>query len=309
MKFLTANNQRVQNYIMHSNDKPSTKKTKNRMTQLAEILENTGTFFSELFPVAQARVIDEIIYLSSGCGIAKIGSDRLAERSDVSVRTVTNAVKALKLTNQFIVARIANGRAGKYIFVDKMHSNFGQIMNEVFSLNAELFAELQNMGSTGAVSTNSQKLSSNHYNYLKHALNNYISYQTLQNVIDKEKPKTIIEQRKYLNVYSTNTYQKDLFEFIVSMPYADIFIQQASIIALRIGSDADRSRFTIAKRIINSMALDYSQGTQFDNVVASFSAGLKKAIIRHDNKSISLIETETPEKPIPIFYNWLEEKY
>lgn len=308
MKFLTANNQRVQNYIMHSNHKPSTKKTKDRMALLSVTLESNGRFFSEVFPAAQARVVDEIIFLTSGCGIAKIGSDRLADRSDVSVRTVTSAVRTLKDMNQFIVARIASGRAGKYIFVDKCHTNFEQIMKDVFSINAELFAELKNSQNTDTIGSNGKKLSPNHYIYLKHALTNYISYQLIQNEIDKDKPKTIAEQRDYINTYGTNPFQELFFEFIVSMPYADVFIQHASVIALRLGSDADSKRFAIAKDVINNMAIQHSEGARFDKLVASFSAGYKQAIVRSDKKALIIREVKSSNRIVPTFYNWLEEK-
>lgn len=62
-----------------------------------------------------------------------------------------SAVKALKQTGEFIVARLikTQGGAGKYIFIDKKHADFKEIMSEVFSLsdyqiaelNAEQFAE------------------------------------------------------------------------------------------------------------------------------------------------------------------------
>ncbi|MGE7625102.1 hypothetical protein ACQKMD_19360 [Viridibacillus sp. NPDC096237] len=77
-------------------------------------------------------MLDEIIYMTSGCGVWKMGSDTLARRAKVSQSTVFNAVRALKQTDLFVVGRLADDNAGKYIFVNKLHPNFEDIMKEVF---------------------------------------------------------------------------------------------------------------------------------------------------------------------------------
>ena len=133
---LTASNERVQAYLL-GNTPPTTTAKEKRLEKFQKLLETIGTFLSELFPNKQNHVLDEILYLTSGCGICKIGADRLAERAGVSERTASTAVYKLKQTNQFIVARINSGRAGKYIFVDKLHPNFKEIMDFVFNVDME----------------------------------------------------------------------------------------------------------------------------------------------------------------------------
>src|SRR5690606_41920316 len=87
-----------------------------------------------------------------------------------------SAVASIKETDQLVVARLADDKAGKYIFVYKEHPNFHQILKEVFFLDslpksdvvappsAPLVAPLQNAEPVGAVSVEGQKRSSNHIN-------------------------------------------------------------------------------------------------------------------------------------------------
>lgn len=144
MKILTASNQRVQFYLNYTTEKPSTSATRKRLEVLKTILEERNIMLDEMFTHKQLAVVDRIIYLTSGAGIAKVGAEKLAEKCEVSKRTVTSAVRALKETGEFIVGRLikTKGGVGKYIFVDKKHPNFREIMREVFSFSDYKFAQL-----------------------------------------------------------------------------------------------------------------------------------------------------------------------
>lgn len=129
---LTAYNEKVQEYILPPNKKAKAA----RLESLIDAIKSAGHVFEGLFSASKKRVLDEIIYLSSGGGVCKIAGDKLAERCDVSIRTVRAAVSAIKKVGAFDVGRIANERAGKYIFVDKSHEDYTWLMHDIFNVNA-----------------------------------------------------------------------------------------------------------------------------------------------------------------------------
>ena len=140
MTVLTATNERVQSYLNGQGIKPNTQAKKARMEMLKDLVASFGQFISELFPNKQAKVLDELVYLTAATGIAKISAENLAKRANVSQRTVSTVVSKLKKTGDYIVARLNAGQAGKYIFVDKKHTNFENIMQFVFGKDATQFA-------------------------------------------------------------------------------------------------------------------------------------------------------------------------
>ncbi|MBD8016801.1 cytosolic protein, partial [Planococcus sp. Sa1BUA13] len=174
MTLLTAYNQDVQRYFQGSYCNKIRKET--ILSTIEEKVFKMGKSFGQLFPNKRKQVLDEIIYLLSGRGICKIGADKLAEKVNCSVRTVKSAVASIKETDQLVVARLADDKAGKYIFVYKEHPNFHQILKEVFFLDslpvsdavappfAPLVAPLQNAEPVEAVGVEGQKTSSNHIN-------------------------------------------------------------------------------------------------------------------------------------------------
>lgn len=145
MKTLTATNQRVQFYLTYTTARPTTEIKRKRLNALKQSLEERNVMLDELFPRKQRDVLDHILYITSASGISKVGTDKLAERCDVSEGTVWNAVSRIKtLTDDFVVGRLekSTGGLGKYIFVDKKHPNFREIMREVFSISDYKFKQL-----------------------------------------------------------------------------------------------------------------------------------------------------------------------
>jgi hypothetical protein len=133
MKVLTAYNDDVQAYFQGAKLNKINKET--IIEGIKETVRKAGKSFSRMFPCKQKLVLDEIIFLLSDKGICKIGADKLAEKTGSSVRTVKSAVKSLKETGEVLVCRLADGHAGKYVFVLKSHPNFKEIMREVFFIH------------------------------------------------------------------------------------------------------------------------------------------------------------------------------
>lgn len=125
---LTAYNSQVQKWTAQP---IKSKKTIRFETFKAKFI---GTF-EAVFTKAKEKVLDHIIYLASANGICTILGKTLAEKAGVNIRTVRNAVKALKESEQFVVAQTANGRAGAYIFIDKEHENYPLIMKDLFDVD------------------------------------------------------------------------------------------------------------------------------------------------------------------------------
>lgn len=314
MGTLTATNQRVQFYLNFTTDKPNTEAKCKRLKALKASLEECNIMLDEAFSLKQLAVVDRIIYLTSGAGIAKVGADKLAEKCNVSKRTVTNAVKALKETGEYIVARLikTKGGAGKYIFVDKKHKNFREIMREVFllsdykfaQLNAKQFAEQKNSKTLEAVSLEDEKISSNYNNFFTKQ-EKEIFKSNSANAIKEAIEEESIPSREYVEEYASNPLQIAFYDILNKIGYPKPIDEVKHILALRIGSDCDMKRFVKAKNIVLSMAIRISEGYGFDNVTAAFTAALKKS--ESYNTVQALAKPTYLKRPVQ-FYNWLKER-
>lgn len=317
MKTLTATNQRVQFYLTYTTERPTTAAKRSRLNALRASLEERNVMLDELFPRKQLAVLDRILYITSGVGIAKVGADNLALKCDVSIRTVTNAVRALKQTGEFIIARLikSQGGAGKYIIVDKKHANFREIMREVFclsdykfaQLNAEQIAEQKTEETVEAVSVEHENESSNYiisYNS-KQVKDKYISCDA--NAIKETIEENSTPGREYVVEYASNPRQIDFYDVLDSMPYQKSIKSVQHVLALRIGSDCDTKRFNKAKDIVHSIAMQIAEGYIFENIVAVFSAALEKAV-QYDVVAPIPVDKRPVEAPKVPFYDWLRER-
>lgn len=322
MKTLTATNKRVQTYLTFTTDKPTTSLKQKRLDQLEESLLQRNIMLDELFPNKQLGVIDHLLYITAASGISKVGAERIAEKCNCSVRTVYSAIKGLKTTNEFIVGRLikTKGGAGKYIIVDKKHPNFKEIMKEVFflsdakitELNAEQFAEQKNLEGVGAVSVKGQKKSSNidnSFKDFKQAINNNDLYieNEIKKAVQEEIEKNATNNREYVVEYASNTYQIAFYDFLDSMPMPKSIEAVKSVLALRVGSNATRKTFTRAVNLIKEMSLRIYDGYQYENVVAAFTGGLKKAVTYNVPQVVKADPKPSDSRKVT-FYNWLEER-
>ena len=309
MAVLTAYNVDVQKYVAEPNKKYKTMRLE---TILNNVYESAAVSVSKLFTPAIKRVIDEIVYQSSGAGICKIGADTLAERCGFSENLVYKAVSALKKTGEYTVARLADGHAGKYIFVDNAHENFELIMRDVFYLSMNEIETTNNSQEKGhrqghrqglengeeptAPSDSEEKnapiYSSSFISSLKQVNNNYNNAHAYEaiNELENEELTAIKDEietgsnanntREYVEQYATNDFQVKFYDRI--MLFAGIYpsqvIDNAALLSLRLGSNCSKERYTRAKELIHSIAMQIVEGTEyFENVVATFTGALNKA--------------------------------
>ena len=324
MTVLTATNQKVQLYLTYSAEKPSTQLKKYRMDLLEQSLEQKGLDVSELFPNKQKVVLDYILYITAATGISKVGADRIAERCNVSVRTVKTVVKTLKSLDEFLVARLLNstGGIGKYIFVDKKHTNFKAIMSEVFSLSdveiALQFAQLNQAENVDISSLKDSKTSSNYIKNKTRKINLYnmslSDINSLKNSIDQEETLLLEKQKERLLEYATNDYQIALFDFLSSLPHlANEISNNLYKLALLIGHEATARHFSIAKDILidfNMRLLERSLIVS-TSIRALFEQKYHEQLKKPIKASYDLTESFKSQKAIlsnSKFYNWLEER-
>lgn len=229
-KVYTVYNKEVQRYIRDYAVKPSTAMVSERLALLeASVYEQCG-IFAKLFPGKRSKVLNEIVFATSGCGVWKIGAATLARKAGCSDRTVYAAVSALKKTGEFIVARLADGHAGHYVFVDKrsehfediMHEVFGLPVNEIAGLVAGLVAGLENAETVDTTTVEDQKQESNYINSFKNKLLNVldidIKLSTTQNArvsYMTDLQKSLYEAIKPL---ATNQQLDDVQKAILAMP-------------------------------------------------------------------------------------------
>ncbi|MED2750141.1 cytosolic protein [Bacillus thuringiensis] len=324
MKKLTAYNTDIQKYMQQN--RLSTQKKNEIIGAMRKRIDDTNQSFESLFPSQSKRkgVMDHIIYMLSGNGICKISAETLASKADCSVRTVTDAVRALKQTGEILVAGLADGK-NKYVFVLKMHPNFTTIMNEVFfintdqitELNAEQVAEQKKPETVEAVNLKDEKTSSNYnnsinsFNSLKQEKNNdKVSLMESIEIELKEAQNDIQKEFERIHVYYVNEYQEMMYHTIKAGTYHPVLKTNASIIGLRVGSNCDKSRFLLAFNALGKIDRFLKKnGTLTDSVQALFSRvyldniKLSKAPKKANtsNSDASKSHTKVP------FYNWLEE--
>lgn len=312
MTILTATNQRVQFYLTYTREKPTTIAKRERLATFKESLQDQGTMLDELFPSKQLMVLDHILFITSGAGIAKVGADKLAEKCGVSQSTVYNAVRSLKDTGEFIVARLikSSGGVGKYIFIDKQHANFREIMREVFALSDvqfnKQFVEQKNLEAVVPVSVKDEKQTSNlniFYNSKQEKENYICDIEQIKQSIEKEQTEPT---REYVEQYASNSFQIAFYDVLNDMPYDSSIQRLKHVLALRIGSDCDVKRFTTAKKVIHSIAMRINEGYEFNNLVSTFTAALENAV---NYKNVIYSESNAKYKaPAVTFYNWLDKR-
>lgn len=310
MAVLTAYNVDVQKYVAEPNKKYKTMRLE---TLFNNVYESAAVSISKIFTPAIKRVIDEIVYLSSGAGICKIGAEALGKRCGVSTKTAYKAVSALKKTGEYTVARLADGHAGKYIFIDNAHENFEIIMRDVFYLpmneirstnncqegthegspegslenGSELTAPSDSdennapIYSSSFISSSLKQVSNNYNNAHACEAINELENEELNAIKDEIETGSIANNtREYVEQYATNDFQVKFYDRI--MLFAGIYpsqvIDNAALLSLRLGSDCTKSRYAKANELIHSISMQIANGeTHFDNVVATFTGALQKS--------------------------------
>ena len=333
MILLTAYNLDVQRYMQGV--KLNSKQKDIILNSIKQSVIESGKSFYELFPNKQYLVLEKITYLLSGCGLWKIGADKLAEDLGVSKTTVYNAVKAIKQTGKILVGRLADDGAGKYIFVLKDHENFKEILKEVFfidelpveeeqveksnktdafeglseGLSEGQFVGLQNHESLEGVSLESENSHSNNINSFK-SFNSKQEKNIIKDSIESELIEATKKQKEseHLNTYYTNEFQFELYHAIKKHTYHEQIKNNASILGLRVGSNADKAAFLLAIKAIWKIDRFLRTGGTVDTTVPALFTKLYTDLIKEYSSKPSKSATASvgPIKAVPL-WNWLEE--
>lgn len=316
MEILTAKQARVQDfmnpYMFEFSNKEKCRQIKNERLDLLErhLLEEQDLYITELFPRKQREVLDHILYITSVSGISKVSINTLVNKTEVSRRTVCSAVSNLKLTNQFIVGRLGDGNAGKYIFVDKLHPNFKEIMSDVFKLDVNTF-----INENEVAATIEPELNDNEVEESIQVIENPVK-DAIKKEIDNEEVLSVAEQKEKITEYSTNEYQRQFFDFILSLPKVPtVVLNSAYKIALSVGSNATLKEFTVASQVIFDFISDLERGRL--EVNTSIRALFEHAFInRLKDSQVTSSPTESPTEVQDIAnldynsisYNWIDER-
>ncbi|PGC85733.1 cytosolic protein [Bacillus toyonensis] len=320
MKKLTAYNTDVQKYMQKN--RLSTQKKNETIDAMRKRIDDTNQSFESLFPSRSKRknVMDYIIYMLSGNGICKIAAEKLADKADCSVRTVTATVRALKQTGELLVAGLADGK-NKYVFVLKTHPNFTTIMKEVFYIDAELnanqVAEQKNHETLETVRLETEKTSSNYNNSinsfssLKQEKNNdrVSLMESIENELE-EAQNDIHKEFERVHTYFVNEYQEMMYHTIKAGTYHPILKANASIISLRVGSNCDESLFLLAFNALGKInRFLKNNGILTDSVQALFTKTYNDNIrLSKLHKKVYTGYSDVHNKKTSfIFYNWLED--
>lgn len=272
MENLTAYNEKVQTYLAP----PNRKRKEDRLSSIIDFVNETGAIFEQIFTDAKKRVLDEILYLMSGGGVWKIGGEKLAEKCKVSIRTVRAAVAEIKKTGEIVVARLANDRAGKYIFIDAGHEDYEWIMHDLFNVNARQdarhSARLENPQTTEAVSVEGEN---DDLNGLTLSSLELPAIKTKNNIYNNAPVTTEREKlQAYANPNSLALYDRIMKDVIIS----DEIKSEAYNVTLTL-SDAETIDIDLAIEHIRKINYDLKTHLRIKKSVRStFKAAYTKAL-------------------------------
>ena len=301
MAVLTAYNEKVQEY----NEVPNRTYKKERLASLIDAVKSAGQVFERMFTFAKKQVLDRIIYLLSGSGICKVGGGVLAKKCGVSIRTVRAAIAAIKKTGQFEIGRIANERAGRYIFVDKAHPNYEWLMHDVFGVNARQSARqdarLEDSESLAPVDVEGENIALNgfnSFNLLKHTIKNNNIHNTDEpaQISDKDE-----QERKSLQDFAEPA-QIEFYDAIKKdSEISDEIKDEAYPMAMAL-SDAEYIDVDLAIEKVRRINADINSHLRIDKSVrAVFIASYNEALLYKPVK-------EAYQTPAFLQYDWTRKK-
>lgn len=306
MTVLTAYNEKVQEY----NETPNKAYKKDRLASVIDAVKSAGQVFERMFTFAKKQVLDRIIYLLSGSGICKVGGDVLAKKCGVSIRTVRAAIAAIKKTGQFEIGRLANERAGRYIFVDKAHPNYEWLMHDVFGVeiapfNARQSARLENPESFVPVSANNENDALNgfnSFNLLKQAnKNNNILDSAVNSESDGKEERSAEQERKSLQDFAEPA-QIEFYDAIKADPEIKPEVKaEAYAMALALG-EAERIDVDLSLEKVRHINADTDTHLRIDTTIRTiFVESYRRALSYKPVK-------ESYQAPEFLSYDWTREK-
>lgn len=126
----------IKTYKENFGNKKAMKQDKQKFIEQADTyLYENGFGGMDFFSKSEMKVLEELFYQTTVCGVQKIGQKTLSEKKEVSIATVNRAVKKIKETGLFIFARLSNGQAGKYVLVNTIHTLYKKAMSFLFPDN------------------------------------------------------------------------------------------------------------------------------------------------------------------------------
>ena len=301
MAVLTAYNEKVQEY----NEAPNRAYKKERLASLMDAVKSAGQVFERIFTFAKKQVLDRIIYLLSGSGICKVGGDVLAAKCGVSIRTVRAAIAAIKKTGQFEIGRIANERAGRYIFVDKAHPNYEWLMHDVFGVNARQSAcqdarleDSESLAPVDVEGENSALNGFNSFNLLKHAIKNNNIHNTDEpaQISDKDE-----QERKSLQEFAEPAQIEFYYAIKADPEIANEIKDEAYPMALALG-DTEKVDVELALDKVRKINADLNSHLRIDTTIrATFIASYNEAL------SYPIVK-EAYQAPAFLHFDWTRKK-
>lgn len=300
---LTATNQDIQKYI----EKGNTNVKKSIINNLKDASYSARKSFYKLFPLNTKRykVMDEIVFMLSVGGICKVSADTLSKNTDTSIRTVKSAVKALKETRQIIVAGLSDGK-NKYVFVNKYHADYQEILRNVFYID-----KLEENEEIAPHIAQQVALQVNAGTVVTQGIEGGFSTPNSNNLINFKQEKDIIrdsieseaKQSERIEEYCTNPYQKMLYDYINDNDYHAGIKENASVIALRAGSNCNEQMFKKACVAVNKVDKFLYFGGLVESVPALFDKIYSDRIVYMDYYKPAPIKQK---RDTSYLYNWLE---
>lgn len=330
MTFMTVYNQPVQKFMETNRDKEYKSIKYKMLSKFKEILESFGKLYEQCFPRVKSKIVKYIFFLTSGAGIWKISAEAIAKKIGCSISSVYNTVNELKKTGLFVIARLANNGAGRYVFVNKLHYNFEKIMKEVFNLSDE---EIDEMSIKKEVETVEDCKNEGHFKGQQSSVNScnarggrrYFGPYLFESLLKQEKisipdskgatskkvnerPKSVEEQKDTLLAFGADSQQMMLFEIIHSWPYPQSIKDQGYKLVLRAGSDLSAEAFHVAKDAIHEVAMRITDEVMdVRTVTGLFESIFNNLLLQNSQEKNSYQKfVQKSRKRLP-FYNWLIE--
>jgi hypothetical protein len=178
--------------------------------------------------------------------------------------------------------------------------------NHIAEHNVVEIAEHKNSETVEGVDFEGQKSSFNNINFFsfKQEKNNY-KHLIENEIINACKKQNDLE---YLNTYYTNEWQFELYNYIYNSNFHQYIRDNAIILGLRVGSNADKNSFLLSIKAIIKMDIFLKKGGTIETTVQALFTRLYTDLIKEytakPNKTIKSV-TEPP-KPV-LVYNWLEK--
>lgn len=327
MTFMTVYNQPVQVFMEKNKDKNYRSIKYTMLRTFKEILVSIGKLYEKCFPRVKSKIVECIFFLTSGAGIWKISAEAIAKKLECSISSVYNTVNELKKTGVFVIARLANNGAGKYVFVNKLHYNFKKIMQEVFNLSEEEIDEtivvkkeetLEDCKNKGQQSSEKPGHARGESRYFAPYLFESLLKQEKICISDikdpklkevQDRPKSFEEQKEALMTFGADTQQMLLFETIHSWPYPQSIKDQGYKLVLRADSDLSTEAFHRAKDAVHEVAMRITDEVMdVKSVPGLFQSIFNNSLVQNLQQKNSCQKfIQKSRKRLP-FYNWLIER-